>query len=114
MTDEQETYVQSDRTIDAAGKLAIAGQSLANRFTQLSATIEGLNNGQPWGNDQPGTEFNKNYLEGGDEAPARTTLTAGKNLVERVSQLGPDVKSAVDGTVEIDDLVKKWFGGDKK
>lgn len=114
MSDEQETYVQSDRAIDAAGKLTIAGQTLSSRFSQLSATIEGLNNSQPWGDDQPGKEFNKNYLEGGDEAPARTTLVAGKNLVERVGQLGPDVKSAVDGTVELDDLVKKWFGGDGK
>lgn len=114
MSGNEETFVHPEAASDGAGKLATAGESLASRFTQLSAKIKGLNDSKPWGNDQPGTEFNKNYLEGGAEAPATTTLDAGKNLVERVSQLGPDVKEAVEGTAEIDDLVKKWFGGDGK
>jgi hypothetical protein len=114
MSGNEETFIRPAAVSDGAARLAAAGESLSSRFGQLSAKITGLNNGSPWGDDQPGKEFNKNYLEGGAEAPALTTLDAGKNLVERMSQLGPDVKSAVEGTVEIDDLVKQWFGGDGK
>jgi hypothetical protein len=114
MSGIDETFVNPEDAADGAGKLTTVGESLSSRFSQFSAKIEGLNASKPWGDDQPGTEFNKHYLDGGDEAPATTTLSAGKNLVERVSQLGPDVKDAVEGTAEIDDLVKKWFGGDGK
>jgi hypothetical protein len=116
MTDNQETFVHPEGASDGATKLTVASEGLYSKFSRLSSKISGLNESSPWGTDQPGKEFNKNYLEssGDGGAPAATTLDAGKNLIDRVRQLGPDVHDAVAGTVEIDDLVKKWFGGDGK
>jgi hypothetical protein len=109
-----ETFLDPAKAAGGAMQLTHAGENLASTFHRLAGVIEGLNGQKPWGNDQPGKEFNKQYLEGGDEAPAKVTLDAGKQVVERVSQLGPDVREAIEGTVEMDDLVAKWFGGDKK
>jgi hypothetical protein len=57
-----------------------------------------------------GREFNKNYLEGGDKAPAHNVLEVGGSLVWAMSMVGPQVKDGVQGTVAIDDLTAKWFG----
>lgn len=114
MTDSNETIINPSATRTGAGELAAASDTLAGRWTSLSATITSLNSGAPWGTDQAGKEFNKHYLEGGAEAPATLTLDAGKKLVERMQQLGPDIAGAVDGTVEVDEMVDQWFGGDGK
>lgn len=113
MSDSHETIVNPSATRGGAGALAAAGDTLAGRWTTLSSTINSLNSAKPWGTDQAGEEFNKNYLAG-DEPPATLTLDAGKKLVERMQQLGPDIAGAVDGTVDVDDMVDGWFGkGDK-
>ena len=112
MSGIEETFLDPAATATGAMALTSTGESLSSRFTQLSAKIETLHGAAPWGHDDPGKSFNKDYLDG--EAPAKLTLEGSKNLVERVRQLGPDVRSAVEGTVEMDDLVGKWFGGDEK
>ncbi|MET8148610.1 hypothetical protein ACIBSW_35260 [Actinoplanes sp. NPDC049668] len=113
MSGVDDTFLDPAKAAGGAVQLTHAGEALSSNFNRLAGVIEGLNGQQPWGNDDPGKQFNKQYLEGGDEAPAKVMLDAGKQVVERVSQLGPDVREAIEGTVEMDDLVAKWFGGDK-
>ncbi len=86
---------------------AYMDHDLEGIFRQLVGKIDGLNNAKPWGTDQPGDEFNKNYL--GDKAPAKTVLTEGKKAIDKLHGLGTDVASAVEGTVDTDDLISKWF-----
>ncbi|ASW57110.1 hypothetical protein [Plantactinospora sp. KBS50] len=107
MSEEEETFVHPVAARNAASNLNTAGQQLAGRWAQLVGRIDELNGAKPWGTDQPGTEFNKNYLD--DKAPAKNVLTDGKELVDRFQGLGVDVASAVDGTVDTDDLISKWF-----
>ncbi|MEU4680152.1 hypothetical protein [Micromonospora sp. NPDC023737] len=114
MSDPNETFVNPDGARDGARQLGAAGHTLASRWAQHAATISSLNASAPWGTDDPGKEFNKHYLEGGDDAPATNVIGGGKTIVDLVKVLGPDVTSAVDGTVEVDDMVDKWFGGEDK
>src|SRR4051794_12380674 len=109
MSEAEETFLDPDAAANGAARLTAAGESLHNKFATLAARVHGPNDAHPWGDDQPGQAFHKEYLAGGDEAPAKVVLEAGKGLVDRVALLGPQVKSAVEGTVEVDDLVKKWF-----
>ena len=108
MGTNDETVVNPAATKDGASQLTTVGESLSSKFHRLKGTIDALNAAQPWGDDDPGKEFNKNYL-GGDDAPAQMTLDAGKNVIDRVAMLGPDVKSSVEGTLELDEMVAKWF-----
>jgi len=114
MTDPTETFVSPTAAREGGSQLTGVGERLSSAWTLLSGTISRLNDGKPWGTDEPGTAFNEHYLDGGEEAPAALTLDAGDTLVERMSTLGPGVVSVVDGTVDVDDAVATWFGGEDK
>lgn len=113
MSGTGQTFLDPEDAAAGASRLAAAGQTLSSSLSGIAGTINSLNTAAPWGTDDVGKKFNEGYLEGGAEAPAALVLSAGAQIVERVRQLGPDVKSAVEGTVETDDLVAKWFGGEQ-
>ncbi|NGM15732.1 hypothetical protein O3597_26755 [Verrucosispora sp. WMMA2044] len=113
MSELRETFVKPDAALEGANELGAAGARLAMTWQNLAATIGTLNGGRPWGDDEPGNEFNKNYL-GGDDQPAQRVLDLTADLVPLVEVLGPTVKGAVEGTVDTDDMVKTLFGGDDK
>jgi hypothetical protein len=113
MSGAEETFLDPDAAANGAARLTSTGDNLHTRFVALAARLDTLNGAHPWGNDKPGQTFNKEYLADGGDAPAKLVLDAGKKTVDIVAQLGPKVKSAVDGTVEVDDLVKKWFDTNK-
>ncbi len=114
MSDARSTFLDPAGAAAGASRLTAAGQTLSGSLSRIAGTIDTLNGKKPWGTDDVGKKFNENYLEAGAEAPAALVLSAGAQIVERVRLLGPDVKSAVEGTVETDDLVAKWFGGEQK
>ncbi|MBX7270181.1 hypothetical protein KIF24_31930 [Micromonospora sp. Llam7] len=113
MTELQETFVKPDAALEGANHLGAAGARLATAWSNLSGTITALNGGKPspWGDDEPGNAFNKDYL-GGEDQPAQRVLEMGAELIPVVELLGPTVKGAVEGTVDVDDMVKTLFGGD--
>ncbi|GIJ35699.1 hypothetical protein ACN26Z_00925 [Verrucosispora sp. WMMD703] len=115
MSDLRETFVKPDAALEGANELGAAGARLAAAWSNVAATINTLNAARPspWGDDEPGNEFNKNYL-GGDDQPAQRVLDLAADLVPLVEVLGPTVKGAVEGTVDTDDMVKTLFGGDDK
>ncbi|MDG4794489.1 hypothetical protein [Micromonospora sp. WMMD1082] len=113
MSELRETFVKPDAALEGANSLGAAGSRLAMNWQNLSATIETLNGEKPWGDDEPGNEFNKDYL-GGDDQPATLVLGMAADLVPLVEVLGPTVKGAVEGSVDVDDMVKTLFGGDDK
>lgn len=114
MSELSETFVNPDSALSGARQLHVSVNNLATKWATLSATIHKLNESKPWGTDEVGNEFNKNYLkDGSDDAPANSVVTAGGKIVERMQFLGMDVADAVHGTVDLDDLIGKWFGGNK-
>ncbi len=113
MTELRETFVKPDPALDGANTLGAAGARLAGGWRSISARIETLNAGKPWGDDEPGNEFNKNYL-GGDDQPAKQVLDMAGSVVPVVEKMGPTAKGAVEGTVDTDDMVKTLFGGGSK
>ncbi|PZG20396.1 hypothetical protein C1I95_09615 [Micromonospora craterilacus] len=113
MTELRETFVKPDAAVDGANTLGAAGARLAQRWQGLAATIGTLNGDRPWGDDEPGNEFNKSYL-GGEDQPAQKVLDMAADIVPVVELMGPTVKGAVEGTVDVDDMVKTLFGGEDK
>ncbi|AEB47780.1 MULTISPECIES: hypothetical protein [Micromonospora] len=112
MTELRETFVKPDAALEGASTLSAAGARLAARWKGLAGTINTLNGGHPWGDDEPGQAFNKDYL--GGEQPAQKVLDLAAGVVPVVEQMGPTVKGAVEGTVDVDDMVKTLFGGEGK
>lgn len=112
MSDLNDTFVQPDAALAGADDLGVAGATLASRWRRLASTITTLNGGSPWGTDEPGREFNKNYLDG--EKPAEAVLNLGNQVVPVVEQMGPAVRGAVEGTVDTDDMTRMLFGGEDK
>jgi hypothetical protein len=105
------TFLDPTGARKGARALTTAADALASVWTTTQSQVSGLHGGTPWGDDEAGTEFNKNYLQGGDKAPATVALTAAQDLVRRLQQLGPDISDCVDGTVDADDVTASWFGG---
>src|SRR5262245_8188151 len=111
-----ETFLDPAKAASGATQLTHAGENLSNAVSRLAGTIERLNQEQapPWGTDEAGQKFFEEYLKAGDKSPANLVLDGTREVAEQVRQLGPDVRAAVLGTVETDDLVAKWFGKDGK
>jgi hypothetical protein len=106
MTDS--TAVNPKQALGAASQLTTAGDAMLKKWRGLRARIDELNGGQPWGNDEPGKNFNKYYLEG-SPAPCTSVLDGGESMVVALSKLGEQVREGVQGVVDIDDLTAEWF-----
>jgi hypothetical protein len=106
-----ETDLDAPGAQEGARKLTATGKTLGSVWRSAEARINALNAEAPWGNDGNGEKFNEHYLKGGDQSPAGLTLKAAGDLVDRLERLGPEIKSAVDGTVETDELTATWFKG---
>jgi hypothetical protein len=102
------TAVNPTQALSGAAQMTTPGDTMLKKWRTLRARIEQLNGGQPWGNDDPGKNFNKNYLEG-DNAPCTSVLDGGESMVIAVSKLGEQVREGVQGVVDIDDLTAQWF-----
>jgi hypothetical protein len=89
----------------AAKRLTALANGLAQSWAASRTQISGLHAQRPWGNDEPGQEFDKNYSKGlSPDSPAAKALEVGDGLVTRLQKLGPLVRSAVDGVVTADEL----------
>jgi hypothetical protein len=104
----QNTAVDPTGALGAASQLDAAGQAMLTKWRELRARIEHLNGGKPWGNDDPGKNFNKYYMEG-DQPPVVTLIEGADSMVIAVSKLGEQVREGVQGTVDLDDLTAQWF-----
>ncbi|MEV6931454.1 hypothetical protein AB0M46_44155 [Dactylosporangium sp. NPDC051485] len=102
------TVVNPTEALSAASQMTTVGDSMLAKWRGLRARIDELNASQPWGNDDPGKNFNKNYLEG-EHPPATSVLEGGESMVIAVSKLGDQVREGVQGTVDLDDLTAEWF-----
>jgi hypothetical protein len=107
----ENTSVNPQQALDGAGQLAVHGDALESRWHTLRARIDSLNAMQPWGNDEPGKQFNKNYLAG-EHPPATSVLDAGQSMVIAVAKLCKQVREGVEGTASLDDLTAAWFRGE--
>lgn len=108
MNGPNDTFVDPDGARDGARQLDAAGAALARGWAEHAAIISTLNAASPWGTDDYGKEFNKNYLEG--EAPAADVLEGGQVIVGRVQVLGAIALAALAGTVAVDEAVAESFG----
>lgn len=102
------TAVNPTEALSAASQLGSAGASMLSKWQALRARIDALNVDKPWGNDEPGKNFNKYYMDG-DKPPVESVLEGGESMVVAVSKLGEQVREGVQGVVDLDDLTGQWF-----
>jgi len=108
MTEAKTTAVNPTQALSGAGQLTHIGDSMLKKWHTLRARIEHLNGSQPWGNDDPGKNFNKSYLDGANP-PCTSVLEGGESMVVALSKLGEQIREGVQGVVDVDDLTAQWF-----
>jgi hypothetical protein len=112
----KETFVKPGRALQGANDLAAAGSSFYAKWTRLSGTITTLSSttNPIWGNDEPGKKFAEQYVGDGNSGDggsnvAQMTIDSTASIAPVLRDLGGDVKKAIQGTMDTDDLIDKWF-----
>ncbi|SHN03256.1 hypothetical protein [Cryptosporangium aurantiacum] len=109
---EGNTFLQPKAAARAAAELTTIADDLERKLGASAVRIRAIHakGSQVWGNDAPGDEFLKNYNRGSrgaaDEALDATTL-----YTDVLTDVGPAITNAIDGTVDVDqalgDAIKK-------
>lgn len=103
-----EVFLNPDAVKKGASNLGSAADALSQAWKTFSSTTTSLHASNPWGDDEPGEQFNKQYMAG--EAVATKVIDATGEMVGTARRLGPQVGFCVDGTVDADDFVANMFG----
>lgn len=83
--------------IGAGRRLHQAGESMAHERAASGARIEQAGRGRPWGDDELGRAFGKDY-----EDPAGRLLALWRDAAHRTAAMGADVVTAAGGTQDVD------------
>jgi hypothetical protein len=97
MTDDQ-VFLDPQRALGAARNLVHAGDELKEQRTGAGGRIAAASAARPWGKDDIGAAFEKNYR--GFETQL---LEAWQGVAEYLEGMGYVVAKAVDNTVRTDD-----------
>jgi len=105
MTDGS-TFLRPKQAANAAGQLTSIADELERKLQASAARINAIHakGTQVWGDDEPGDVFVKNYNRGGNGA-ASAALDAAKRYTDVLTDVGPMVTQAVDGSVDVDQAV---------
>lgn len=104
MTDGQ-LWLDPSRARRAGADLALAGEAVTARRAAEGGAIETASGARPWGRDDIGAAFERNYR--GFE---QTVLRAWAGVGHRLTELGSDVVHAVDASVQTDGASAARFG----
>ncbi|MEU8114026.1 hypothetical protein [Micromonospora sp. NPDC048947] len=96
MTDGQ-LWLDPSRARRGGADLALAGEAVTARRAAEGGAIEAASGARPWGRDDIGAAFERNYS--GFE---QTVLRAWAGVGHRLTELGSDVVEAVDASVQTD------------
>ncbi|MBM0279990.1 hypothetical protein [Micromonospora tarensis] len=96
MTDGQ-LWLDPSRARRGGADLALAGEAVTARRAAEGGAIEAASGASPWGRDDIGAAFERNYR--GFE---QTVLRAWAGVGQRLTELGGDVTRAVDASVRTD------------
>ncbi|MCG5460308.1 hypothetical protein AB0K35_22575 [Micromonospora sp. NPDC053740] len=96
MTDGQ-LWLDPSRARRGGADLALAGEAVTARRAAEGSAIEAASGARPWGRDDIGAAFERNYS--GFE---QTVLRAWAGVGHRLTELGSDVVEAVDASVQTD------------
>ncbi|MFC0007452.1 hypothetical protein [Micromonospora siamensis] len=96
MTEEQ-LWLDPERARRGATDLHLAGEDVTARRHEVGGAIAAASSQRPWGRDDIGAAFEKNYrtYEG-------MLLRAWEGLGEAIQRLGTDVTTSVTATVDVD------------
>ncbi|MFK3980997.1 hypothetical protein ACI2K4_11540 [Micromonospora sp. NPDC050397] len=94
---ERDLWLDPDRVHRAAADLARSGTTIGAEWTGLGGEIEAASATQPWGTDDIGAAFERQYR--GLEA---AVLATWRGVGSRLEQLGGDLADSVEATVATD------------
>ncbi|PWR07419.1 hypothetical protein DKT68_19210 [Micromonospora acroterricola] len=96
MTDGQ-LWLDPSRARRGGADLALAGEAVTARRAADGGEIEAASGARPWGRDDIGAAFERNY-----RGIEQTVLRAWTGVGHRLTELGTDVIGAVDASVHTD------------
>ncbi|MFI5955618.1 hypothetical protein [Cryptosporangium sp. NPDC051539] len=111
MTDGN-TFLRPKEAAEAARQLTTIADELERKISVSVGRIRAIHGkgAAVWGDDDPGHKFVENYDKGGNGAASKT-LEASTRYVDVLTDVGPMVSKAVEGTVDVDqalgDAIKK-------
>ena len=97
------TFLRPKAAAQAATQLSTIAEDLERKLGASVARIKAIHakGTQIWGDDAPGDAFLKNYDKGRHGA-ATETLDAATRYTDVLTDVGPAVTKAVEGTVDVD------------
>ncbi|MGC4780117.1 hypothetical protein ACLQ3A_00505 [Micromonospora zamorensis] len=104
MTDGQ-LWLDPSRARRGGADLALAGEAVTARRAAEGGAIEAASGARPWGRDDIGAAFERNY-----RAIEQTVLRAWAGVGHQLTELGGDVVRAVDASVQTDGASASRFG----
>src|SRR5689334_10548521 len=107
MSEPRDTHVVPENALKGATNLTTSAENMVNRAKGIMGNIISLHGGRPWGSDDAGEEFNKNYLAG--EAPAAHTIDGAAQLLQTLNTCGPTIHACVSNTMSLDEAIATWF-----
>ncbi|MBY8872201.1 hypothetical protein K7640_10150 [Micromonospora sp. PLK6-60] len=96
MADEQ-LWLDPDRARRGAADLRLAGEAVTARRHEVGDAIAAASARRPWGRDDIGAAFDKNY-----RTYEETLLRAWAGVGRAIQELGADVTTSVRATVDTD------------
>lgn len=105
MGQPDETRIDSTSAISGAGRLTRVATDFDTAWAEVRDRIATLHGRFPWGHDEVGQEFQKNYLPGDETTGASGVMTNLSDLAQALLSLGPEIIRAVSSSVEADDEI---------
>lgn len=90
--------LNASQATHAGALLSASAEGIARARATIGGRIESAGQQRPWGGDDLGTAFAKNYVE-----PATRILEVWRAAASRTAQLGTEIVTAVESTVATDD-----------
>jgi hypothetical protein len=100
-----ETRVDSTAAISGASRLARVATDFETAWAEVRDRIAELHSLAPWGTDEVGQEFRRNYLPDDQTAGASGVMTNLSDLADALLSLGPEIIRAVSSSVEADEEI---------
>ena len=100
---EGNTFLRPKAAAEAAAQLTTIADDLERKLGASVARIKAIHarGTQVWGDDEPADAFLKNY-DKGHHGAATETMDAATRYADVLTDVGPAVTKAVNGTVDVD------------
>lgn len=104
-----ETRINTAAVLSGASRLTRIATDFDTAWADIRDRIAALHAAAPWGTDEVGQEFRRNYLPDDATTGASGVTTSLTDLSSALLALGPEITRAVSGSVETDEEIGRAF-----